>query len=98
MTTAFDHLPEREKLLVVDYAIMVDIDSVEEFNCRNLAKLVLPVLNSLILINLVAAVCIKYPEDSFALLLGLVIQLLLTQSVYDQKRLTSRLGPLLPIF
>lgn len=85
MTTAFDHLPEREKLLVIDYAIMVDIDSVEEFNCRNLAKLVLPVLNSLILIDLVAAVRIKYPEDSFALLLGLVIQLLLTQSVYDKK-------------
>ena len=80
MATAFDYFPEREELLVIDDTIVVDIDSVEEFNRRNLSKLILPMLNSFVLINLIAAVLIEYPEDSFTLLLGFVIQFLLKQS------------------
>ena len=61
VTGALDDLPEGDEFVDTDHAVVVDVDGVEELTGRDLAKRVLPVVQRLLLVDVVALV---HVEDS----------------------------------
>ena len=63
MSSSLDDLPEINELIVLDLAIVVIVNSVEELLCRNFTKEKLrPMLHCFILIDCFWTVFVKYPE------------------------------------
>ena len=82
---ALDNLPELHKLLFSDLTIAVDIDLVKELIGREATKAPLPVVESLILVDSMAMIYVKYIKDLIDLLKTLRWELILQQNKYQTK-------------
>lgn len=74
MAVSFDSLPEVDELFLIDLAIGVSVDLVEEFLGRNSAKSTLPVIDSLLFVDLLTAVHVKDAENFVHLVHAILAQ------------------------
>ena len=82
---ALDNLPELHKLLFSDLTIAVDIDLVKELICGEATKALLPVVESLVLVDSMAVIHVKYIKDLIDFLKTLCRELILWQNKYQTK-------------
>ena len=85
MSGWLDNLPELHKLLFRDLAIAVDIYLVKELIGREATEALLPVVKSLILVDSMAMVHVKYIKDLIDFLKTLGRQLTLQQNNHQTK-------------
>ena len=74
MSGGLDKLPEIDELILVNLAVGVSVDLVEEFLGRNSAKSTLPVIDSLLFVDLLTAVHVKDAENFVHLVHAILAQ------------------------
>jgi len=83
VATSLDNVPETDEFIERDLSIVVDVDSVEKFASRDLTEGGLPMVHSLVLVNRMASIDVKYSEHILHVLQSLWCQLRLQKN--DRK-------------